>query len=138
MEINIQHPNEILAHLPTILAYPEGRKVWLFSGKIGAGKTTLIQRICSHFNVEDEVTSPSYSLVNEYHGNEIIYHIDLYRLKSIEEALDIGIEEYLFSHHYCFIEWPSLIEPLITEMPVLKIQIENKANSGRKILFLKE
>ena len=137
MEIIIQHPDDILKHLQAILAFAEGRKMWLFSGEIGAGKTTIIQRICQYFNIEDEVTSPSYSLVNEYRGDETIYHIDLYRLTEVGEALDIGIEEYLFSDHYCFIEWPELVAPLLVEIPVLKIQIEIDADFQRKILFLK-
>ena len=136
MEIIIQHPDDISAHLPAILKLAKECKLWLFTGQIGAGKTTIIQRICNYLQVEDEVTSPSYSLVNEYKGAEPLYHIDLYRLTDIEEALSIGIEEYLYSGYYCFIEWPELITPLFSEMPILNIQIEIVADSRRKILFL--
>lgn len=136
MEIIIQHPDDILKHLPAIFKLAKRSKTWLFTGKIGAGKTTIIQRICQYLDIEDEVTSPSYALVNEYKGEESLYHIDLYRLENIEEALSIGIEEYLYSGYYCFIEWPELIEPLLTELAVLNIQIEIQADSSRKILFL--
>lgn len=137
MEISIQHPDDILQHITDILAFAEDRKLWLFTGDIGAGKTTTIQRICSYFKVEDEVTSPSYSLVNEYRGTDTIYHIDLYRLTDIQEALSMGIEEYLYSEEYCFIEWPQLIEPLLEELPILRIHIETQPDLQRKILFLK-
>jgi tRNA threonylcarbamoyladenosine biosynthesis protein TsaE len=75
------------------------RKIWCFDGEMGAGKTTFIQAICKEMGVEGAVQSPTFSIVNEYitTDNKIIYHFDCYRLESVEEALDIGIEEYLYS-----------------------------------------
>jgi len=138
MQITIQHPDDIQEHLEAVFKLAKGCKLWLFTGHIGAGKTTIIQRICDYLKIEDEVTSPSYSLVNEYKGAAPLFHIDLYRLTDIEEALSIGVEEYLYSGHYCLIEWPGLIAPLLEEMPVLNIQIEIQEDSSRKILFLME
>lgn len=89
--------------------------IFCFYGNLGAGKTTLIKLICEKLNVADTISSPTYPIINEYNtiDNRIIYHIDLYRLKSIEEALNIGIEEYLYSGNLCFIEWPDNFKSLL-------------------------
>lgn len=119
----------------------EGRKVFTLTGDLGAGKTTFTQAICRHLGVQENVTSPTFSLVNEYtyldeKGNELLFrHLDLYRLKNIEEALDIGIEDYLYDGNYCFIEWPEIIGPLLPEETV-KINISILRDSSRKILIL--
>lgn len=103
-----------LAH-ELLKAFPE-RSVFLFNGQMGAGKTTLIKEICNELGVMDSMSSPTYSIVNEYTGAiDIIYHFDLYRLKNTEECLDIGFEEYVNSGNYCFIEWPEVAMPLIPE-----------------------
>jgi len=117
-----------LKHLPRaaedILAIAGNRRVIAFSGPLGAGKTTIIKAICSKLGAIDSVTSPSFTLINEYltENGETVYHIDLYRLKNINEAYDIGIEEYLYGNAYCFIEWPEIIEELLPEESV-RIQI---------------
>lgn len=87
-------------------------KIIAFKGKMGAGKTTLIKAICKELSSEDIITSPTFSLVNEYnrHNGEKIYHFDFYRINSIEELYDFGYEEYIYSDNYCFIEWPEKIE----------------------------
>ncbi len=95
-------------------------KIFAFHGDLGAGKTTFIKAICASLGVKDAMSSPSFSLVNEYldeNGNSI-YHFDLYRLKSPEEAFEIGMEEYLYSGNYCFIEWPERAEELLPEETV--------------------
>jgi len=118
-----------------------GRKKMIFIGEIGAGKTTFIKALCAQLGVEEKVTSPTFSLVNQYsyfdkEGHEqLIYHLDLYRLKNREEALDIGIEDILYEDAYCFIEWPELIEDLLPDN-IVKISIEIVDDSTRKILFL--
>jgi tRNA threonylcarbamoyladenosine biosynthesis protein TsaE len=92
-------------------------KVWCFEAEMGAGKTTLIKRICKYLGVADEMSSPTFSIVNEYQttfGNEV-YHFDFYRLKDIDEAYDIGVEDYLFSGNTCLLEWPEIIEPLLPD-----------------------
>lgn len=93
------------------------QKVWLFEGEMGSGKTTLIKEVCYELSVLDNVTSPTYSLVNEYctPKNQVIYHFDFYRIKSEIEAMDIGCEEYFYSGNYCFIEWPTKIPSLLPE-----------------------
>ena len=89
--------------------------VWCFHGDLGTGKTTLIKSICLKLGVTAGVTSPTFSIVNEYigHQKEKIYHFDFYRLKKETEAYDIGVDEYFESGHYCFVEWPDFIPSLI-------------------------
>ncbi len=86
------------------------RRIWLFEGDLGSGKTTLIRHLCDRLGVPGPVQSPTYSLVNEYPARDglPVFHFDLYRLKNIREAYEIGIEEYLDSGSYCFIEWPEV------------------------------
>ena len=90
-------------------------QIVLFKGPMGSGKTTLIKSICKYLNFNDNISSPTFSLVNTYENstNNIIYHSDLFRIKNLEEALDIGIEEYLDSGNKCFIEWPEKINELL-------------------------
>ena len=89
--------------------------IWVFEGDMGAGKTTLIKEICRALGVADEVQSPTFSIVNQYESPEkTIYHFDFYRLKSEQEAYDIGYEEYFYaSNAYCFLEWASKISNLL-------------------------
>lgn len=92
-------------------------KVWCFDAEMGAGKTTLTKAICKELGVRDEMSSPTFSIVNEYltDKNQDIYHFDFYRLKNMEEAMDIGVEDYLFSGNLCLLEWPEIIEPLLPD-----------------------
>lgn len=92
-------------------------KIFLLNGEMGAGKTTLIKAIAKVLGVSGMASSPTFSIVNEYQNREgeILYHFDLYRLDNEEEAFDIGIEEYFYSGHYCFIEWPEKTPNLIPE-----------------------
>ncbi|MEN7546795.1 tRNA (adenosine(37)-N6)-threonylcarbamoyltransferase complex ATPase subunit type 1 TsaE [Rapidithrix thailandica] len=117
-----------------IITFGKAYPVWLFEGAMGAGKTTLIKAICQMKGVEDTVSSPTFSLVNEYltRDQELLYHFDFYRIDEEEEALDIGIDEYFYSGNYCFVEWPSKIEGL---WPAKHLQIEviPDSNSNRLI-----
>ncbi len=103
-----------------LLRYFPDTKIFLFSGDLGSGKTTLIKHLCKAFGVTDRVSSPTYGLVNTYASKENgrIYHFDLYRLKDETEALDMGIESYLDENAYCFVEWPKLIVPFVPETHV--------------------
>ena len=103
---------------------------FLFVGDLGAGKTTFIQAFAKTLGVSVDVSSPTFSIINEYpidNSDRKIFHIDLYRLKSEKEAIDLGIEEYLYSKHYCIIEWPQVIEAILpTPLVLTKIGIEDE------------
>ena len=109
-------------------------KIIVFDGKMGAGKTTLIKHIVAELGVIDTISSPTFSLVNEYQTseNKIIYHFDLYRLKNQIEAFDMGIEDYLYSGNQCFVEWPDLISDLIPKNHAV-ISIEVLEDQRRRI-----
>lgn len=101
-------------------------KILLFYGEMGSGKTTLIKELAKQLGVEDVTSSPTFSLVNEYHSKngEIVYHFDFYRIEEEEEAYDMGIEEYFDSDAWCFIEWPENVENLLPlESVVIKLTI---------------
>lgn len=116
-----------------IISKAKTNPIVLFKGEMGAGKTTLIKNICNFLNVKDDVSSPTFSLVNEYEteAGEILYHFDFYRIENEEEALDMGCEDYFDSERICLIEWPSKIESLI---PTSFIEVEiRQTNEQRKI-----
>lgn len=109
-----------LADLPgaakSILEFAGTNRILLFYGEMGAGKTTLIKTMCAQLGVDDPVTSPTFSIVNEYKGaNGPVFHFDFYRLSNQTEAFDLGYEEYFDSGNYCFIEWPEKIAGLIPD-----------------------
>lgn len=123
-QINLQLRCPNLAALPEvaeqILAVAKDQNIWLFKGEMGAGKTTLIKAICSQLGVEDTVASPSYSIINEYKlGTGKLFHFDFYRVESLEEARNIGVEEYFDSGNYCFIEWFGKVDPLLPDVGLL-------------------
>ncbi len=120
----------------TILKDIGDHRVIALFGKMGAGKTTLIKEFCKALNVEDVVNSPTFALVNEYgtKNGEPVYHFDFYRIESIEEVYDIGYEEYVYSGHYCFIEWPEMIESLLPESYV-SLSIEEQSDGSRLISY---
>ena len=108
-------------------------KTILVYGEMGSGKTTLIKSLVKQLVSKDEVSSPTYSLVNEYEiKNDKIYHFDLYRLDDIEEAYNFGIEEYLYSNHWVIIEWPQVIEPMIPD-GFNRIDLTINDNNSRNI-----
>lgn len=110
-----------------LVNYFSTQRIFAFYGEMGSGKTTLIKAICAEMSVKDVVNSPTYGLVNEYktsNGNKV-YHFDFYRLNSVEEALDIGVEEYLNSGNYCFMEWPERIAEVLPET-IVSVRISLK------------
>ncbi len=124
LELNIFDLNDISSFAKAILDFAQDTKIFLFDAPMGAGKTTLIKEMCIQLGSSDHFSSPTYSIINEYdYPGGKIYHFDLYRLKSQEELLDLGIEEHLGFGHYCFFEWPELVEDLI-DGNYLKIDIK--------------
>lgn len=113
---------EIGGHLP----------VWTFTGDLGAGKTTLIKVLAAELGIQDAVSSPTFNYVNDYDGK--LYHFDCYRLKNVEEALNLGLEEYLDSGRRCWVEWPGVILPILPESR-LDIAITHNKNSTRNYLI---
>jgi tRNA threonylcarbamoyladenosine biosynthesis protein TsaE len=136
MEKTIEYST--LAELPLvaeqIIDFGKNEKIWIFEGEMGAGKTTTITAICKELGVTSHIQSPTFSLVNEYEtaNNKVIYHFDFYRIKQESEAMDMGIEEYLYSGNLCMIEWASKIENLLP-LQYLKIKIEMSFEDKRKV-----
>ena len=116
-----------------IRQFPD-QHIFAFYGKMGAGKTTFIQSVCKVLGTYDNVTSPTFALINEYKTGQqkSIFHFDFYRIKDIEEAFDLGYEDYLFSGNYCLIEWPEMIESLLPDN-IVKVEIEVGVNNVRNI-----
>jgi len=111
-------------------------KVILFHGEMGVGKTTLIKALAKTLGVKDATSSPTFSLVNEYQTSEnrLLYHFDVYRLKNESEAYDMGIEDYLYSGNWCFIEWAEKIPNLIPEQHSV-IELKLTADGKREVLL---
>lgn len=134
MEIiyNIENINEVARRLINIL----NTKTLLFYGEMGVGKTTLIKALVKALGSNDEVSSPTFSIVNEYetNGNQFIYHFDLYRIKEVEELYNLGIEDYLFSNNWSIIEWPEKVEDIV---PIKndKIVIKLNSDSSRTLIL---
>ncbi len=122
--------NEIAAQL----LKSTNHKIFLFYGSMGVGKTTLIKEIVKQLGVTDTVSSPTFSLVNEYRNqqNKTVYHFDFYRIEQEEEALDMGIEEYFDSDAYCLIEWPEKIKNLLP-LEAVSIQLTELSDGKRNI-----
>ena len=111
-------------------------KTLLFYGTMGVGKTTLIKEISKQLGVTDIINSPTFSLVNEYEiVNDKIYHFDFYRIKTEEEALDIGIEDYFFSEHWKLIEWPEKVSNLLPPNST-KIKMHKNKNGTRSLTIV--
>ena len=112
------------------------RTIFAFNGKMGAGKTTFIKSICETMGVKENVNSPTFSIVNEYETSDkrIIYHFDCYRINKIQEALDLGAEEYLYSGNMCFIEWSENIAPILPDS-LVNVDIEEVEDGKREIVI---
>ena len=112
-------------------------RIFAMYGDLGVGKTTLVKHMSNHLNVIDEISGPTFSIVNEYLtlDSEKIFHFDCYRLESIQEAVSIGIESYLNSGFYCFVEWPSLLQPMFPKNHhVIEIKL---SDDKRELIILK-
>ena len=134
MEITIKSLDTIQEAAKEFINRMGEGKVFAFYGKMGAGKTTFIKALCGTLGVKDVITSPTFSLINEYtdgKGNSI-YHFDFYRIKKLEEVYDMGYEDYFYSGNLCLLEWPELIEEILPEN-VIKVTIEEQADGTRKL-----
>lgn len=134
MEIKINSIDEIGAAAKEFVAAMGNRTVFAFYGKMGAGKTTFIKAVCEELGVEDVINSPTFAIVNEYvDGNgSPVYHFDFYRIKNMQEVMDMGYEDYVYSGNVCFMEWPELIENLLPDDAV-KVVIEEEADGSRTV-----
>lgn len=116
-----------------LLSFANEERVFLFYGEMGAGKTTFIKALCTQLGVTDNVSSPTFSIVNEYSSpGGSVYHFDFYRLKDQSEAYDLGYEDYLYSGQYCLIEWPEKIPDLIPT-GVIKVSLEVSDDGKRSL-----
>jgi len=129
-----------IQELPTaaaeIIKLLSSKKNIAFTGEMGAGKTTLIKAICDELGVKENVSSPTFSIVNEYIAKDgkKVYHFDFYRIKSEEEAFDMGYEEYFYTNAYCFIEWPQKIQNIL---PDDTIQLSISVVDGKRVVSIK-
>ena len=117
-----------------VLESLDGRTVVAFDAPMGAGKTTLISRIAAELGCEDDVTSPTFAIVNQYEGERTVFHFDMYRIDRWEEALDFGSEEYLSSGELCLVEWPEKIESLLPE-DTMVVKIEILSDTARRFVI---
>lgn len=131
--IVINNLSELSVAANKLLKLSEGKKIFTVNGVMGAGKTTFIKAVCEALGVKDTISSPTFSLVNEYttSSGEKVYHFDFYRIKDINEAYDMGFEEYVYSNAYCFIEWPDMIAELL---PSNVLQLNISVKEGLRII----
>ncbi|HVN59208.1 MAG TPA: tRNA (adenosine(37)-N6)-threonylcarbamoyltransferase complex ATPase subunit type 1 TsaE [Bacteroidales bacterium] len=132
MRIVIKDKSHIRRAAERFLKEAGNSRIFAFYGRMGAGKTTVIKSICQSLSATDVVTSPTFTLVNEYRTSrgEPIYHIDFYRIKNPAEVFDLGIEEYFDSGYYCFMEWPELIEQYLPP-ETIRVRITVGGNEER-------
>lgn len=139
--IKIKSIDDIATAAREFAALMGDETVYAFYGDMGAGKTTFINALCRELGVGDDTTSsPSFAIVNEYRSDttaELIYHFDLYRLEDIEEALDLGIEDYFDSGALCLLEWPERIEPLLPD-DVVRVKISVDADDDSRLLLVEK
>lgn len=136
MEITINSIDEIAQAARDFKAAIGDHRVIAFHGEMGVGKTTFIKALCAEFGVTDNVASPTFAIINEYLAGDgsTIYHFDLYRMETIADLQNIGVEDYFYSGNFCLVEWPELAEPLFPNN-VLNVTITVLPDKTRKISF---
>lgn len=134
MKITIHEEDELQVAARQLISEFSADRVFCFYGEMGAGKTTFIKKICELLGATDVTSSPTFAIVNEYVriNGEAIYHFDFYRIEKLDDAYQIGVEDYLYSGNYCFLEWPENVAPLI-EDDFVKVKIEIGENYSRII-----
>lgn len=127
--------DEINAVAEQVWQQNKHKKIWLFDAAMGSGKTTFINALCKLLQVDEVSSSPTYAIINEYKSKQVgtIYHLDLYRLKDEQEAIDAGVEDVLYSNSYCFVEWFKIAENLMPPN-VCNIKITLLQDGGRKMI----
>ena len=136
LDINIKSSEELPQVSKQLLDFFHDKKIVLFYAPMGAGKTTLIKELSKVLGSRDNFSSPTYSIVNEYvYPKGKIFHFDLYRVKSMEELLDIGLEEYLASGEYCFFEWPELLENFVDTGVKVEINVSENIRYLHAVIF---
>ena len=137
MKILSKNLSDIEVTAQTFVNEMSDKKVFAFYGEMGVGKTTFIKAVCKVLGVKETISSPTFSIVNEYQkgDNKPIYHFDFYRIKNLEEVYDFGYEDYFYSENLCFIEWPELVEDLLPDN-VVKVHITLEDNEER-LIFVK-
>ena len=135
MEIIFNLQN-IHATAANFLAAVRQHTVIALHGEMGAGKTTFVHALCTYLGVQDDVSSPTFSIINQYttKANNAVYHIDLYRLKDEDEAIQAGVEDCLYSGQYCFVEWPEKI-PNLLPLHTIHLYISTINLNTRKLVF---
>ena len=135
MNLSINNPNQLDSVAAQLLSFANGNRFFVFEGEMAAGKTTFIKAFCTALGVTDVVSSPTFSIVNEYQSpTGLVYHFDFYRLKNLQEAFDIGYEEYFYSSEYCLVEWPQKVAELLPEQ-YIKVAIEITGETERTFTF---
>lgn len=135
MDITIKNQELLAEAAKTFVQGMGDAKIFAFYGKMGSGKTTFIKAICRQLGVQEVITSPTFSLVNEYTAENIgkqIFHFDFYRIKKLSEVYDMGYEEYFYGDQICFIEWPELIEEILPEETV-RVSITVQPDESRMV-----
>jgi len=137
MEIAVNGLSDLPQVAERLLEFSKGEKIFVFEGDMGAGKTTFIKTFCKVLGVDDVVSSPTYSIVNEYESpNGSIFHFDFYRIKDIQEAYDLGYEEYFYGEGTCLIEWPERVAELLPDH-LMRVEIEIVDENQRVFNFRK-
>lgn len=137
MDIEVNSLADLPAVSQQLSDFAGDQKVFIFEGEMGAGKTTFIKNFCKHLGIDDVVSSPTYSIVNEYESAEgSVFHFDFYRIKDMREAYDLGYEEYFYGGGICLIEWPERVEELLPENYV-KVEINVLDENQRLFRFSK-
>ncbi|MBP5619826.1 MAG: tRNA (adenosine(37)-N6)-threonylcarbamoyltransferase complex ATPase subunit type 1 TsaE [Bacteroidaceae bacterium] len=136
MEITIKSLDEIQQAADDFVAAMGDNTVFALYGPMGVGKTTFTKAVCERLGVKDNITSPTFAIVNEYRSttDELIYHFDFYRIKKLEEVYDMGYEDYFYSGAICFIEWPELIEELLP-LDAVKVTLSENSDGTRSVRF---
>ena len=134
MNITIEDKTKLKDAAKKFLRAAEGHRLFAFYGQMGAGKTTFIKAICHELGVTDIVTSPTFTLINEYRcpGMPSVFHFDFYRIKDISEVFDFGFEEYIDGSSYCFMEWPEKIGSILPD-DVIRVSITENSDGSRSV-----